>query len=230
MIRARSLSGLAVVVATAWLHASAAWAQGPPATAGVTTTPFPVGALPRFDVGGTVGWFSQKAGDGTCCRWYNDSLWMGVEGGYYWTEHLKTEVGFAATTDGETYSGGDQVPIGGTIYSQWSQARVRTRRFTAVQVYQFGHNAWVHPFVGVGVNVVREDRREERYLYALSPYTSGSGRTELLATSQTVLRGSALVGMKAYVSKRAYFRTDLLLGFRTGVDEVVLRCGFGVDF
>ena len=242
MIRARSLFGLAAVVAAVWLQAAAAWAQGPPparpalpsnfepSTGAETTSPFPVVALPRFDIGGTIGWFSQKAGDAACCRWYNDSLWAGVEGGYYWTEHLKTEAGFGTTTDGQTYSGKDPVAIGGTTYAQWSHARVRTGRFTAAQVYQFRHNAWVHPFVGVGVNVVREDWLEEHSFYPLSASTGGGGRTELVTTSQTVLRGSALAGMKVYVAKRAFFRTDLVLGFGKGVDEVVLRCGFGVDF
>jgi hypothetical protein len=242
MIQLRSLSATMMVVAAAWLHAGAASAQGPPAprsgapstlepsTAAPPAAPAPVVALPRLDRGGTVGWFSQKIGDAQCCPWYHDSLWAGVEGGYYWTEHLKTEAGFAATTDGQTYFGDVPVAIGGVLYAGWSETRVRTRRLTAAQLYQFGHNAWVHPFVGAGVSVVREDRRESRMVYPIGVYPNVSGHTELVTTSETVLRGSALVGMKAYLAKRAYFRTDLVLGFRKGVDEVILRCGFGVDF
>jgi hypothetical protein len=32
------------------------------------------------------------------------------------------------------------------------------------------------------------------------------------------------------MSRRAFFRTDLRLTFRSRVDEVLMRFGFGVDF
>ena len=34
-------------------------------------------------------------------------------------------------------------------------------RVVAQQIYQFGHNAWVHPYVGAGVVVLRETSRLE---------------------------------------------------------------------
>jgi opacity protein-like surface antigen len=188
--------------------------------------------LPRIDLNGNIGWFNHQAGSGECCRWYNDSLWAGLEGGYYWTEHVKTEVGFSATTEGRAYSYSYEgaVTIGGERYQQWSQARVRTRRLTAVQVYQFRHNAWVHPFVGIGMNLVREQRREERHLSPLTAYTPGRDTLQVLTTHDNTLRASALAGVKGYVSARVFLRTDFALAFRERVDEVVLRFGFGVDF
>lgn len=37
-------------------------------------------------------------------------------------------------------------------------------------------------------------------------------------------------GFKAYMTPRAYFRGDMRVLVHKGIDEVLLRCGFGVDF
>ena len=49
-------------------------------------------------------------------------------------------------------------------------------------------------------------------------------RTELLA------RPFAAFGFKAYMTPRSFFRSDLKLVVRNGVDEALLRFGFGMDF
>jgi hypothetical protein len=37
-------------------------------------------------------------------------------------------------------------------------------------------------------------------------------------------------GFKSYMTPRSFFRSDVKLVFRDGIDEVLLRLGFGVDF
>ena len=36
-------------------------------------------------------------------------------------------------------------------------------------------------------------------------------------------------GFKAYLAERGFFRTDLKVGVRSGVDRVIWRAGFGID-
>jgi hypothetical protein len=40
----------------------------------------------------------------------------------------------------------------------------------------------------------------------------------------------AATGFKAYLAQRAFFRSDLRFAFRDGLEDVLLRFGFGVDF
>ena len=44
------------------------------------------------------------------------------------------------------------------------------------------------------------------------------------------MRPFATVGLKAYFNSQTYFRTDMKLTFDSGVDEVIIRIGVGVDF
>ena len=66
----------------------------------------PAAALPRVDVAAATGWFAADRsiqGDGCCSSW-SSSLFRGVSGGFYWTEHLKTEVELAAPGPTEGYT------------------------------------------------------------------------------------------------------------------------------
>ena len=63
-------------------------------------------ALPRVDVAAATGWFAADRsirGDGCCSSW-SSSLFKGLSAGYYWTEHLKTEVELAAPGPTEGYT------------------------------------------------------------------------------------------------------------------------------
>ena len=48
--------------------------------------------------------------------------------------------------------------------------------------------------------------------------------------TSTEVRPFVATGFKAYMTQRAFFRSDVRVGVRDGVDEVLLRFGFGVDF
>ena len=120
---------------------------------------------PRLDTSGTVGWFANNR-EVTDGQFYDNDTqhrWVfGGDLGVYWTEHLKSEVGISATTTGSSFV---LVPIAAPHDRAYPYAsgRRRTRevRVVAQQIYQFGRNAWVHPYVGAGVAVLRETSRLE---------------------------------------------------------------------
>lgn len=213
-------------------------APGPTGQPGAQATaraaaPVSVG-LPGFDVGAGVAWYHRGGADFSD-QWssYN-SLWLGLEAGRYWTEHLKTEVGVASTDETRVYVRPTQVRIGTQQYYESGEDYFRSSRLTVLQLYQFGHNAWFHPFCGAGVQVIRERSRGERYRYPVNPGPSGVYlQPDMVSTpprTEVVVRGAVLGGFKAYLSRRAFLRSDLLVGVRHGFEEAVVRFGVGVDF
>jgi hypothetical protein len=119
--------------------------------------------LMRGDVTGTLGWVTINKSD---VRTYND--WhsqFGVSGGagWYWTDHHKTQAEVGATTAASVYS---SEPILVAPQQQTFVTMVRkyeTQRVSLTELYQFRRNDWVHPFLGVGVDLVREQssRRDD---------------------------------------------------------------------
>ncbi len=180
-----------------------------------------------------VGWFHARTDVPYTNRWYNRSLWAGVEAGWYWTEHLKTEVGTAVTTEGRTFFSGErQVIVDGQSYYEWGDVRERTRRATVRQVYQFGHNAMVHPFLGAGFDVVSIERRYLRYRYPTSP-GSVYGAPVIapdIESRRTMFEPAIVGGVKAYFNRAIFFRTDFAAGGRQGVVNLAARFGIGADF
>ena len=47
---------------------------------------------------------------------------------------------------------------------------------------------------------------------------------------RTIARPFGEVGFKAYMTRRAFFTADTRLMYRKGLDEVLFRLGFGIDF
>ena len=105
--------------------------------------------------------------------------------------------------------------------------------------YAFGHqasrdrpavpvlrNVWVHPFAGAGLDLTWEqtDRTDEIYWSQPVRTTTHPRQTEWLT------RPFATFGLKAYITPRAFFRTDMKLVFDKGIDEALVRFGLGVDF
>ena len=186
---------------------------------------------PRLDTSGTVGWFAndRELPDG---QFYDDDTqhrWVfGGDAGWYWTEHLKSEVGISATTTGSSFVLVPISPPHDRAYP-YASGRRRTRevRVVAQQIYQFGHNAWVHPYVGAGVAVVWETSRLEfdGPPFAMPEVSLPSER----ATTATRVKPVVSTGLKAYISPRAFVRGDLLLSPWTTSRDVTLRVGIGVD-
>ena len=202
-----------------------------------TAAAAPAAAQPvaRGDATGAVGWFNaDKSGLDSYNDWYNRSAHVGAMLGWYWTDHLKTEVEAGATSRATLYAIRPFDVEGQQIYAS-SQHRFSTRRITAGQHYQFFRNAWAHPHVAAGVDLTweTEDRADDPVVH----YDQVSRTTRVLRPAQTIapsttlrVRPFAEVGTKLYLSRRGFFRTDLRLTLRDGVDEVLMRFGFGVDF
>jgi opacity protein-like surface antigen len=209
-------------------------AAAPPAQAQGAAPPSPIA---RGDVTGTLGWFNANKSDLSRERyndWYNSSLYGGIGAGWYWTDNHKTEIDFGATTGGDIYT---SYPVFVENQQTYTQSRFffSTRKLTLSQQYQAYRNAWFHPHVAAGVDLTWEETREERSPVIL--YDSVTRVSRLISPPQNlgpdvdlIVRPFAAVGFKAYMSPRSFFRSDMRFTFRGGVDEVLWRFGFGMDF
>jgi hypothetical protein len=187
----------------------------------------------RADATASIGWFNAKehvAPDET--DWYSRSAIGTANFGWFWTNNLKTEIEAGASTHAELYGYWTEFSGPQQVFHSVRDAH-STRRVAASQLYQFFRNRWFHPFLGGGIDVSwRKMEREDYYTYAFNPSTGQNRREEEIVTPETTdvdARPFALVGYKAYMTPRVFFRNDLRLTFGGGIDEVALRFGIGVD-
>jgi opacity protein-like surface antigen len=168
-------------------------------------------------------------------RHWHGSLLVAATGGHYWTDHLKTQVE-ASWNSPRTREVFETIERGGGSTFALSDYRAHDTRLGVVQIFQFGRNEWVHPYVGVGADVVRRvasmDRpRQSRTVFFPPDRTIP---VEIPAASEhttTVFAHAVLkTGLKMYVSEKAFFNTELKFGVRRDVDHLVWRFGIGVDF
>jgi outer membrane protein W len=193
----------------------------------------PSAPVVRADAAGTISWLTvNKADLDHYDDWYS-TLYGGGSFGWYWTDHLKTEVeaGVSSTVDREVYR---VERVDNRQIVRESTYRFATRRVTLAQHYQFYRNALFHPYVGAGVDLTWERIEQED---EPSLFFDSTGRSQVAQPGQVhaprtdlLVRPFAAVGFKAYMSPRAFFRSDLKLVLRDGTDEVFLRMGIGVDF
>jgi hypothetical protein len=80
------------------------------------------------------------------------------------------------------------------------------------------------------------DRRNDytQPIFGFDPVTRTSRQLEPAhlegPVTDYVARPFVGAGFKAYMTRRAFFRGDLRVGFKNEIDETLLRFGFGVDF
>ena len=221
--------GTAVVLA-ACLTASTAAAQETRATLLVHAT------VPRWDASAHATWLGEHRPNQS----FEWDRWFGVASGggsvgYYWTTHLKTEIDVSTSSQGELYSV-ETIPIPGTTTPLFVQRDHEFRLTTASAglTGQFFDNAWFHPFVGAGVELVREREQIE----TVSPIFSPQGPRPPSVpppSDDTQVRFSwrpyAATGFKLYVSERAFIRTDIRTSWSDeGLTALAWRSGIGVDF
>jgi hypothetical protein len=191
--------------------------------------------LARADVHGTLGWFNAEAAVSNPHNdWYNNSLYGGAGFGWYWTDHHKTEVEFGATSTAELYANEPLTISGQTTYLSFQQ-KFSTKRIGVAQQYQFYRNAWFHPHVAAGVDLTWQTvRRQDEQVYSFDPLTRqpriARDRQDHGPVTSRNARAFATTGFKAYLTPRGFFRTDLRVSLHDGIDEVLLRFGFGLDF
>ncbi|RPI57686.1 MAG: hypothetical protein EHM55_00995 [Acidobacteria bacterium] len=202
-----------------------------PAGAGAQTMP---PGLPSNDTVVAIGWTASEFRPERYDNW-RGGLLVGVSGGHYWTDHLKTEIDGSWNSPGtdEIY---EDLEYAGAITYAISNHRAHDLRFGVTQIYQFGRNAWVHPFVGAGVDIVRRrtriDRREQTRTVYLPPDRSVPVLIPAADERRTDVFGQGVLkaGLKMYATEKAFFNTEFKLGFREDVDHVVWKVGVGVDF
>jgi len=193
-------------------------------------------ALSRGDFSGSVGVQSVDARDGGfyAGHHFEGGFYGAVAGGWYWTEHLKTEIDFGGRTKGKVWIAAP-APLNPT-QTYFPIDKTFSRQTVAVgQQYQFFHNAWFHPLLGAGVNLTWERstlHRAAAIVYDPATRTSRTLSPERTEPARTDFRVSPFVesGFKAYMTPRTFFRSDLRVAFRGGVDDIVTRFGFGFDF
>jgi hypothetical protein len=213
----------------ALLVASPAAAQQPPVISLVPDDPA------RWDAAGFVGWRGGNKSD-IAPEWneWFDAATFGAEVGYHLTPHLRVELDASATTDGTVFI---QEPI--VVPNQpfplyrYGEYRFRTTSVAAGALYQFGENRWFHPFLGGGVETVRERARFE--LDQQWPCAGLPCAPFPLPVEETVSYRAfpfATGGFKWYMTERAFVRSDLRSTFSRarGVDAVTWRIGIGADF
>jgi opacity protein-like surface antigen len=201
-----------------------------PAWAAAQTAP---ATLPSNDIVISIGWAGADHDIHDQRRWHG-SLLAGLSGGHYWTDHLKTEVEASWNSPGkhEVYENIERQ--GGYTYAV-SAYQAHDIRVGVAQVYQFGRNEWVHPYVGVGVDVVRREASLERLPQSRTVFLQnrnisvdipGASERKRMVFAQAVSK----TGLKMYVGEKTFFNTELKFGVRRDVDHVVWKIGMGVDF
>lgn len=212
-----------VLVAMSIVAAMPAWATAQTARA----------TLPANDTIIAMSWAGSEHKIRDDRRWHG-SLLVAFSGGHYWTDHLKTELEGSWDSPGreEVYETLERQ--GGYTYSL-SDYRARDVRVGVVQLYQFGRNDWVHPYIGAGVHLVRRTTSFERLPQSRVVYLPNRSVTaEIPAarehTTTLFAQGVLKAGLKMYVTEKAFFNTEVRFGVRRDLDHVALRIGVGVDF
>lgn len=182
----------------------------------------------------TIGWAGATHNIHEQRQWHG-SLLAGLSGGHYWTDHLKTEVeaSWSSPSRREFYENIEHQSGYTYVFSHY---RAHDIRVGVVQLYQFGRNAWVHPYVGVGADVVRRvasiDRPQQSRTVFLPPNRNVAVEIPAANERTTTVFAQAVVktGLKMYVGDNTFFNTEVKLGVRRDVDHVVWKLGIGVDF
>jgi hypothetical protein len=190
--------------------------------------------LQQADLHAGIGWAHVRTADRSPGEdWDHGVAQLAVGLGWYWTDHLKTEVELVAGSSAEFHRF-ERLDAGGTVAYRTSTLRQQEWGIGIAQAFQFFRNAWFHPHVAVGFDL-RRASLEQR----IDPVVRFDAAGRVLEIEPARVEGPracftarpyALTGFKAYVSRRAFFRSDLRAGFGTSDGDVVVRAGFGVDF
>jgi hypothetical protein len=192
------------------LTASAAGAQE--LTPKVTLVP---AASTRWDVAAHLTWLGERR-PAESFQW---DRWFGVASGgasigFYWTRHLKMEFDLTSSSEGESYSV-KFIPVPGLTTPVFVERDHETRFTTASAglTSQFFENAWFHPFVSAGLEIVREREHIETIPLPVPPRGS---TVSPAPESETRVgysgRPYVATGFKLYLSDHAFILTSARRG------------------
>jgi len=211
----------------------AAWLLAAGGAAAQDPAPVP---LNRGDLHFVIGWqnLHKEQPEQHFNDWVNGIFYGGTGAGWYWTDHVKTQVDFGAGTRGRQYRY-ESIVVNGVPTVSPSRVSVNQQSVAIGQHYQFFENQWFHPHVGAGVDIARETTREQYdRIIAFDQATRTSREVSPPRNEgpdhRFIARPFGEAGFKAYMTRRAFFTADSRLMFRHGIDEVLFRLGFGVDF
>jgi opacity protein-like surface antigen len=192
--------------------------------------------LLRADVSGTAAWVNVNKTEFSDYDNWRGQGGFGIGGGWYWTNHLHTRVETSVTSKATIFATSPVVLSTGQPQYFSRIRRFHSQRVSVVQHYQFRRNEWVHPFVGAGVEVVREHwSGEDAPVFVYDPVTRLSrpvrDGVQYPERAEVTTRAVLTTGVKAYLSRTVFALSDLRVGVggrRT--EDVQLRIGLGVDF
>jgi hypothetical protein len=189
--------------------------------------------LPANDTTVSVGWAGADHQIHDERHWHGNLL-VGISSGHYWTDHLKTEVE-ASWNSPRTHQVYENIEAPGGYTYALSDYRAFDVRVGVAQLYQFGRNAWVHPYLGIGADVVRRESSLERSPQSRTVFLADRNSPVVIAAASerkiTVFAQAILkTGLKMYISEKAFLNTELKFGVRHDVDHVVWKIGMGMDF
>lgn len=202
-------------------------------------TPEAATAPGRADFQAVLGWQNLRLErgndfDGPNHNWAHAILYGGAGVSWYWNDHLKTQIDAGTNTPARHYRYRLRM-INGFQASEVSRVRVTRPSVAIAQQYQFFRNEWFHPRVGIGIDIARETRTE--YYEPVWGYDTVARVSRQLLPARTeaperdtVVRPFVETGFKAYMTRRAFFTGDMRMMIHRGVDQVLFRAGFGVDF
>ena len=193
-------------------------------------------AIPRQDVSLGIGWVGSATRTGDYETW-DGGLSIAAGAGHYWTDHLKTDIEALWQSRANTYRY-EEIQVGQQRVSAQFFNRVSDRRVSLGQTYQFGRNAWVHPYAGAGVDIIRRYAILDRPAQTAYGYNQPAGRppTQVVLAAQSERSARTLAaaflraGLKMYSSERAFFLTEFKLGFGPEFDHALWKLGMGFDF
>lgn len=197
---------------------------------------------PRWDINLTAGFFGARpegAGSQYGDNWYEEGRYA-VSAGYFWTTHLKTELEFAASSEGDRYVTRTIVVPGFTgPYPLNTQEFYRLQQASARVAWQFLDNAWVHPYVNAGFVFDMERRRThlpEQFRYVGNDPRDPNNRIVIAHEERTgpnyeYRRGLTLgAGGKFFVSPNAYINTGVQWTHTRPALSFSWIGGIGVEF
>jgi opacity protein-like surface antigen len=192
---------------------------------------------PRWDVAGQLSMLNRNTSElSPWDHWYSVAA-FNATGGYYWTPHFKSEFELGIAGEG-TIDGEEETAIPGQSfpYARYRDHRMREMTFGTTALYQFFDNQWVHPFVGGGVELVRERHLADALPPATIRFSSAVPNLQLPAvpsvdTISYSARPFLTGGFKFYVSPRAFVRTDVRTALSAERPTAwQWRGGIGFDF
>lgn len=190
--------------------------------------------FPRWDLSGSLGMQNIAAGrnpEPWRSAW-DHKLEYRADVGWYWTTHLKTELTASTSTlshdyEVETFPSGASSPV----YAYTNVERRVTLLGPGV-TWQFGENAFVHPYVTGGVQlwIVQQHRFRSPDTYRFGPSAS---QVPPIDDRTTTVLGRPFVagGFKSYISRKAFVRSEARAAFSSaGTRQLSITAGIGVDF